>query len=232
MAKDAARKSEAEANYNLAKGIIAETSDGNIIEAMAYYQKAAGSSSSITESASRLSKLTQSLNMQSKVKNEIAERKKWVKVWDDLHRYSQNNCLSIAYNPNSLKVGAIDFKTETAKLDFPIGIKANPVCYELYEKIKSSYEQVQKTSDWGLDTSMYGKDFGGHTVTVEIYDENSALIAKQYCTLKEYEKLYYANIFDGKVIKFNAVNPDRITDKIKIKITSTCPGAVIKVLGK
>lgn len=227
---DKIKRGEVEANYNVAKGIIAESSKGNIIEAMAYYQKAVGSSTKITEGAERLSKITASLTMKNKVKNEIAQRKQWVKMWDDLHNYIQNNCLYIAYNPNSLRLGAISFKTETANLDLPIGIKLNPICYELYEKVKAAYEEIEKTSDWGINTGMYLKSFSPHTITVEIFDEANALIARQ--TLESYtsSRYYFSNILDGEIITLKNVNPERITDKVKINIKTSCPGAVIKAI--
>ena len=77
---------------------------------------------------------------------------------------------------------------------------------------------------------MYLKSFSPHTITVEIFDEANALIARQ--TLESYtsSRYYFSNILDVKIITLKNVNPERITDKVKINIKTSCPGAVIKAI--
>ena len=100
----------------------------------------------------------------------------------------------------------------------------------MYEKVKAAYEEIEKTSDWGINTGMYLKSFSPHTITVEIFDEANALIARQ--TLESYtsSRYYFSNILDGEIITLKNVNPERITDKVKINIKTSCPGAVIKAI--
>ena len=55
---------------------------------MAYYQKAVGSSKSVTENAARLNTLTKTLSgvsMGKRAKNDMQLRKQWEKIWDDAH---------------------------------------------------------------------------------------------------------------------------------------------------
>ena len=227
---------EVTANYYTAKGINAEQSGGNIIEAMAYYQKAVGSSSVLTESAERLNNLTENLsnsNLREQALNEIALHKKWEKIWRDLNKYIDENCAFVIYSPVSLQMGNVDFEKERVDMLLPVGWKFDPICHDLYTRVYSTYmssnvgnikNTVIQNSHFSNKDSSNGNIYQ-FTIYFSLYDENGNLLGKT--NQKVCRVLDSVNGMVVSMLTIKNLNPNKITDKLKVEVQTDINGGTI-----
>lgn len=227
---------EVSANYYIAKGINAEQYGGNIIEAMAYYQKAIGSSSVLTESAERLNNLTENLsntNLREQALNEIALQKKWEKIWRDLNKYIDENCAFVIYSPVSLQMGIVDFEKERVDVLLPVGWKFDPICHDLYTRVYSTYmssnignikNTVIQNSHFSNKDSSNGNIYQ-FTIYFSLYDKNGNLLGKT--NQKVCRVLDSVNGMVVSMLTIKNLNPNKITDKLKVEVQTDINGGTI-----
>lgn len=234
------RESEVAANYYTAKGLAAEQKGGNVVEAMAYYQKAVGSSKSVTESAARLNTLTTTLpgvSMGKRAKNDMQLRKQWEKIWDDAHEYIRSNWAYVVYCPDLIELTGVDYNRNTATVTFPIFYKLNPECWELYCRLSGAYAAAKKNSvsDWGLDETLWAAGYGnnhrgtGAQITVFLANKQKGEWTA-FARSRTDWGITMENYFSTYVLKFEGVNPELITDNLLISVRPNCKGGVVKTL--
>ena len=232
------RSADVSANYYTAKGIAAESSGNNIVEALAYYQKAVGSHSALTEGTERLNSLTASLSTSSlreQALNKIALHKKWKKIWTDLNDYIEKNCAYIAYSPDSLEIGEINFEKETADISLPVGWRLDPICHDLYQRIYGAYMTAASGKKWGGIDGYNGKHWNGlgeyrYTIYFSLYDDKEKLLGQASQTVLR--TMDYVNGMAVSMLTLKNVNPNAITDKLRIEITTDTAGGTVYTLAR
>lgn len=150
-AADAAGKTQSEAvknNTSVAKGIVAER-NGNVVEAMAYFNQA----NNIAEAAERLGQIEVSIttgnyggeSLETQVANEIQRRfqqkkleEQWEKIWEQYIKYEEDNWAVVTYY-SDFETGEIhygkDVESSTVDLNMQAKVDWNPECKTLLLKL-------------------------------------------------------------------------------------------------
>lgn len=229
---DAAKLKIVEANTNLAKGIAAEKTGRNIIEAMSYYQKAIGNAAGLSEAASRLNSMTNDLkvgNLRDQALNQIALRNKWKKIWEDFEVYANDNCPYIIYSTN-LQSGNINYEKETLEVYAVFACGLNPEVANLYTSLYSVYEDMKNdgndVSNWGIKYTFNPK----YQFHAQLFDGNGNLIAesKKYSVERTTSTNNGINIRTNKFVFKSSVNS--YSDNLKINIITDKKGGIVNAV--
>ena len=147
------KKEEAKvaSTVNLAKGMAAETYSKNLVEAMAYY-----ASSNATEAAFRYENLTNDVstgNIREDAKNDIAQRKAWLRNYDDLQNYINNNAITVTYNVQPGET-VTNYTTETLTIPFSYSWDLNPTVVQVYSDLEYGLEKTGKARQWSKGAAL------------------------------------------------------------------------------
>ena len=235
-----------EANLNLAKGLQAEK-NGNTVEALAYFQKVQDASSK-KESQMHLNNITSVIsgkNIRDEVYNDLKARKEWKKIWDDFLPYFNDNWAEIIYAPELIKLGKVDYKTETVSVKLPVAYRVSPSCLALYSRLLTAYGKVKKEGDWKLDATLRRIAAEGSVLTkthfvITLSKEDGTVIQKKENEIsfnlmdsgKDLGEPIRKAQFDRTVAWFELTNCDfkAFEDDVTVKITCDCKGAGIKAV--
>lgn len=254
------QQAAATANVYTAKGMAVEQEGGSVVQAMAYYQKAVGSSKSITEAAARLDGLTSQItgvNLGTAVINDMKLRNQWQKIWTDMIAYVQDNWCNAVYDPSLIDITNIDYNKNTTDLVLPVAVRLNPEVHDLWCRLRDAYKKTPKRGDWNLKESNWSYWCLPYTITMKVYNtdgdnialaigffkvSNSGYISyshsqSKYCDdFKKYSALQRG---DGELITtewetfmFTArnINPESITDNLTIKLEPNCEGGMVRAM--
>ncbi len=202
-------------NQNLARGLAAQQTTGNIVEALTYYNKSVGARPGISEASQRLADLTTNLSSGSigeNALNEIALRKQWEKIFADFESYANKNCTYVVYSPNVTQ-GKINYQKETVDVVIYYVYGVNPDVEDLYHQIFGAYATLGKnghdTRNWGLSL----EDTFRYTVYFDILDDNGNTIGTSEPSSS------YSSSGSHRVV----INDYRIKGLTTATVSVTCP---------
>ncbi|MBR1912797.1 MAG: hypothetical protein IJ828_10655 [Treponema sp.] len=239
MLKDNSNKQQAEtaANVFTAKGMAVEQQGGSIVQAMAYYQKAVGSSSAITEAASRLDGLTSQIsgvNLGETAMKDMKLRKQWQKIWEDMIAYTKDYWADVAYDPSLLDFKNPNYEKGTIDLVLPITARLNPEVKDLWIRLIDAYVKTPKQGDWKLDNFYDWGDVQKRIkpeIAMAIYNSDDVCIGHAKAT-------YNLSWCDGSIgffwgvkeLRAEKVNPELITDSLSVKVETNSPGGRVRAM--
>ena len=157
---------------NLAKGMAAEANK-NTVEALAYY-----ASSQTKEAAMRYDKISVAFatgNIREDVKNDIAARNEWIKIYKDLQNYVNRNAIKISYDvtPGEYEV---DYRRNTVTIPFTYSYEVNQTMLDVYRQIERGLRATGKKGKWET-----GEDFSisapYYEITFELRNDSGKVIA-------------------------------------------------------
>ena len=201
-ASTASQNADVAANLYTAKGMAVEQSGGSIVQAMAYYQKAVGSSSKITEAAQCLDGLTSRIsgvNVGTVVLNDIQLRNQWKKIWADMYEYAKENWVNAVYDPSLVDMTNINYDKETADLVLPVAVRLNPEVHDLWYRLIDAYEKTPKKGNWNLKEATWDFLACPRKIKMAVYNEDDVLLG--------YSVMYFKITIDAAAVNIKK-DPD------------------------
>ena len=249
-----------QAETALARGIAAQR-QGTEIAAMSYFYQASALDPTLAAAISRSSIISANIrsgNIGSDVRNDIQWRNDWVKRLSEYEEFFYNIIntadppYTLFYFPDDIHQGAvdsIDYRTETARLDFPINLRANNAWLSsirqsanaVYNELNTALNATGRRNAWQL-TRWPTEGLTGNnpfaswsqsrnynfTILFELLNEQNRVIGSQTVRLtpsfnlsrnNDQIEINYNENTFGTVT-FNAVNANDISDRLIIRIAS------------
>jgi hypothetical protein len=238
----------AAAQVALAKGIDA-MKKGTVVEALSYFIQSSNADPQLAEAASRVNITTANIasgNIGADVRNAIAWRKAWIDRLIECDRYVANYVSTtplatyLVYSTD-LKQGKIDWEKETLPISFTIelspdrnwGRPITGVVDAVYAGLAGTGQIKTWELGWPEKSASNGPSqvmpevTAKYTVTVQLFNDQGTLLGTQTVPLSAEWKVSFR---DGRVsqigsrtvttVQFPAVDANRITDKLTIKVAS------------
>jgi hypothetical protein len=146
-----------DAETALSKGITAQKG-GTIVEALSYFYNAASFDSSLAEASGRLNVLSSSIaggSIGQSVRNDIENRKAWLKAMNDCAAFFRTNLpYEIKYYKN-LTQGKVDYQKETVDLSFDVQLRPGSV-FQVVNTVREGIENTGKKDEWGFANWPFG----------------------------------------------------------------------------
>lgn len=228
------QQAEVAANVFTAKGMAVEQEGGSIVQAMAYYQKAVGSSSAIVEAAARLDGLTSQItgvNLGETALNDMKLRKQWEKIWNDMEEFVRNNWADIIYDPSLLDVVNPDYEHETVQFALPINFRLNPDVFDLWNRMYAAYLKTPKLGKWNLEKADWDKMSRNimPEITIKVFDCEGNKITSAKTKLDK--SIWYMRCeWKEQLISTPGINPNLITETLSVKIEPSCSGGRVRAM--
>lgn len=247
-------KDEVEANCNVAKGIQAKN-DGNLIDALVYFQKAVENSKTAKESSSRMEQLVSPTTVKSnaeweRIVQDVNLEEQWYKLWKDFEQYVQKSAIACLF------FDRVDWEIQNNNSDTAIvtvyySSILNPEIVALYKFLEEAYEKTPKrrASEWRGHTKLEEgerfRNYGDNSslfytktpikARVQLLDGKGKVLGeKEKDFLAEYEepgsRLVNHNWIPDTYYKEFSIKISSITDEMKVNIISDTPR--IKVIEK
>lgn len=178
---------------NLAKGMAAEQKK-NTVEALAYY-----ASSMTKEAAIRYDSISSTVltgNIREDVKNDIAARNEWLKMYEDLQMFINKNGVTLSYDvrPGEYKT---DYKNNTVTIPFTVSYAANETAVDVYRQIASGLSATGKKDKWRVNRSDFMIENPTYIYTFELKNDKGKLLGT------------WEGTFTGGLLKDALYNVDR-----------------------
>ena len=152
---------------NLAKGLSAEKNQ-NTVEALAYY-----ASSMSAEAAVRYDKISIAVetgNIREDVKNDIAARNEWVKMYEQLQTYLNGNSIKVSYD---VRPGDTDtnYRDNTVTIPFTYSYEVNQTALEVYTQVARGLNATGKKDKWDTRRGEFDISAPTYVITFELKND-------------------------------------------------------------
>ncbi|MFP3041280.1 DUF1566 domain-containing protein [Treponema primitia] len=234
-----------EAQTNLAKGIEA-MKKGTVIEGLSLFIQSSSADPELSEAASRMNIVSRDIssgNIGVNARNEIAWRKDWTARLDECDQYVKNFLnntplpLNLLYS-TELRHGEINWNRETLPISFDIRLflatgenwpkPVTGVVDTVYEGLTAT----GKASSWNLSWPSSSSPIGNgavrtYDVAVELVNDKKEVIGRETVRLSagwetgfSNGKAYARKSETSRTVTFGAVNANKITDGLSIRVAS------------
>lgn len=247
-------KEEVEANCNVAKGIQAKN-DGNLIDALVYFQKAVENSKTAKESSTRMKQLITPQTIKTnaeweRIVQDVNLEEQWYKLWKDFEQYVQKSAIACLFL-NRVDWEIQNHNSDTAIVTVYYSSILNPEIVALYKFLEEAYEKTPKrrAGEWRGYKKLEGREmfrnYGGYSpyfstktpikARVQLLDGKGKVLGeKEKDFLAWYEEPGSRTLNNNRIpdtyYKEFSIKISSITDEMKVNIISDTPR--IKVIEK
>jgi hypothetical protein len=212
-----------------------------MVEALSYYIQANNYDANLGEAASRLNILSANIssgNIGEDTRNDMAWRRQWVSLLQETEilysNFIRNQPYYLIYDTYIMQ-GNIDYQKETVELSFYMGLFPDAswvnTINEIIGTVKTGLQTTGRAGAWGLDwpnktvstVTPFVDQENEYVVVTEILNSEGASIGRRSNTLG------YGNMnreglltpfWAGGLVNFPAVDANRITDQLTLRIVS------------
>nr|AGS51787.1 hypothetical protein [uncultured bacterium contig00053] len=244
----------------LARGVTAQR-QGTEIAAQSFFYQAAALDPSLLEASDRSSVISANIrsgNIGADVRNDIQWRTDWVARLTEYEEFfygiinSADPPYTLFYFPDDIHRGAVDsinYRAGTARLDFPINLRANNAwlnsiresANSVYEELNTGLNATERRDAWQLtqwpargltENNPFAEYVQSRrynfSIVFELVNEQNKVIGSQTVRLtpsfslsrSRDEIVINYNENNFDTVTFNSVNADDISDKLTIRIAS------------
>ena len=170
-----------ESTVNLAKGMAAEKNQ-NTVEALAYY-----ASSMTKEAAIRYDNISLAVstgNIREDIKNDIAARNAWLKMYADLQSYINKNAITFNYDvrPGEYET---DYRNNTVTIPFTYFYEVNPTAIDVYTQIEKGLQATGNKKKWSVDYDDFDINAPTYIVYFELKNDSGKLLGTTAVELRD-----------------------------------------------
>ena len=170
-----------ESTVNLAKGMAAEKNQ-NTVEALAYY-----ASSMSKEAAIRYDNISLAVstgNIREDIKNDIAARNAWLKMYADLQSYINKNAITFNYDvrPGEYET---DYRNNTVTIPFTYFYEVNPTAIDVYTQIEKGLQATGNKKKWSVDYDDFDINAPTYIVYFELKNDSGKLLGTTAVELRD-----------------------------------------------
>ena len=166
---------------NLAKGMAAEKNQ-NTVEALAYY-----ASSMSKEAAIRYDNISLAVstgNIREDVKNDIAARNEWLKIYDDLQTYIDKNAIALTYDvrPGEYET---NYSNNTVSIPFTFFYDVNPTAIDVYAQLERGLQATGNKKKWTVNYEDFEIEAPTYIVYFELKTDSGKLLGTEAVGLRD-----------------------------------------------